>query len=253
MKVKLKNFFMLVIIWIWLGSMAAFGDSGVWDNADLFDSSEESKLSELCKEASKDMGIDVLIYTAADMEGSSGIQRLVADKYKELNADNRGIMLLIEMSQRWVIIREGAAKEAAYRYADSDLEIIQNDTIASIKSTGSYYQAAKVFVDDAKDYLASGFYSKSGKFVKASTLVIVFIVCVVIGGIVVLFMYLGQKSSKVTDGRVYMRGSGSPDILEQDDIYTHTTRQVIHHERSHSSGGGGGGGGGGHSSSGGHF
>ena len=40
MKVKLKNFFMLVIIWIWLGSMAAFGDSGVWDNADLFDEKE---------------------------------------------------------------------------------------------------------------------------------------------------------------------------------------------------------------------
>ena len=250
MKVKLKNFFMLVIIWIWLGSMAAFGDSGVWDNADLFDETEEKTLTELCKKTADSIGMDVLIYTADGMTGT--IRQMAADTYKSLNSDNKGIMLLIEMSERWVIIREGGPKESAYRYSDDDLEEIQNNVISAIKPDNNFYRGAERFFEEAKDNIASGFYSRSGSFVKTSTLVIIFIVCVVIGGIAVLIMYLSQRSSKVTDGRVYMRGNGEPDLLEHDDIYTHTTRQVIHHERSHSSGGGGGGGGG-HSSSGGHF
>lgn len=238
---RVKRIFMVLALWIWLGCMTVFAEEiGVQDYAELFTSSEISTLEADCKALGEKEKLNIFIFTEYDAEGSGdGYLESIYEYYSTEN----GVMFYISMNPRKMYVYEYSYDNSSFRLDDDTLHDIELAAASASQSGTNFMAAASTFLSKLEDELPGGFLNRNNHFVKNSTIRNSFIICVIIGGVIVLIMYFGQRSSKVTDGRVYMKPGSDVNILEQEDIYTHTTKEVITHESSSSSGGGGGGGG----------
>jgi len=229
--------------------------SVVEDKAHLLTKSEESRISDLADDLSNQKQINVVVVTTDD-KGSlyshddSGSESFAADKYVELTnfksfKDNSGVLILIDMENRYVYIYTYATAHAAI--TNSECVEMTDSAVPALKSE-QYSKALESLIAQISD---NDFFS--GALVLVYVLYIAGPLAIVA---IVLFIVSRRKRSKIsTNYTTYMDLVNTKDTGDQD-LFDHKTVTVTTTSSSSGGGfgGGGGGGGGGHSGGGGsHF
>jgi len=224
------------------------------DGADLLSQSEEDHISDLARNLSDKKQINVIVVTTEE-KGSSyeqnddGSESFASDKYVELSAfksfkDNSGVLILIDMENRYVYVYTYATAHAAV----TNEECVQmTDSVVPSLKDKQYSDALESLIGQIS---ANDFFS--GALVWLYILYIAGPVAIVA---LVLWIVLHNKRSKVsTTYATYLDMTNTRDTGDQD-IFDHKTVTVTTTSSSSGGGhGGGGGGGGGHSGGGGsHF
>lgn len=224
------------------------------DAADLLSQTEEKKIGNLARELSEKKQINVIVVTTDDKgesysQNDDGSESFAADKYAELSGftsfkDNSGVLLLIDMENRYVYIYTYATAHAAVTNEEC---VAMTDSVVYKLQQQKYADALESLIGQISD---NDFFS--GALVMLYVLYIAGPLAIVA---VVLFIAAHRKRSKITTNyTTYMDLVNTKNLGDQD-IFDHKTVTVT--TTSSSSGGGhsgGGGGGGGHSGGGGsHF
>ncbi len=252
-------------------------DPKVFDEAGLFDESEEAILQQEIAEAAGRLSLDVVVVTTDDARGKSAAR--YADDYYDDHGfgyekeNGSGILLLIDMDNRRVEI--STAGLAMEMYTDLDVDNMLDDVIMPHMQSGDYFDAGRAFVNCLVKYgtndevALNGYYDAASEtFVKYTSeemkanarsaalkksfsvgnIVTRLFIGMVIGTIGVGIMVINIRNQKAPGGRVYMK-PGSERVRDRRDFKVNTTVTTRHIERRSSSGGGGGGSGSGHTSS----
>lgn len=228
----------------------------VEDKAHLLTQSEENRISDLAEDLSSRKQINVVVVTTEDKgnlyaQDDSGSERFAADKYVELTKfqsykDNSGVLILIDMENRYVYIYTYATAHAAI--TNSECVEMTDSVVPALKSE-QYSKALESLIGQISD---NDFFS--GALVMVYALYIAGPLAIVA---LVLFIVSRRKRSKIsTNYTTYMDLVNTKDTGDQD-LFDHKTVTVTTTSSSSGGGGfggGGGGGGGGHSGGGGsHF
>jgi len=229
--------------------------SVVEDKAHLLTKSEESRISDLAEDLSNRKQINVVVVTTDDKgslyaQDDSGSESFAADKYVELTnfksfKDNSGVLILIDMENRYVYIYTYATAHAAITNSEC---VEMTDSVVPALKNEQYSQALESLIAQISD---NDFFS--GALVMVYVLYIAGPLAIVA---LVLFIVSRRKRSKITTSyTTYMDLINTKDTGDQD-VFDHKTVTVTTTSSSSGGGGGfgGGGGGGGHSGGGGsHF
>jgi len=226
----------------------------VEDGADLLSQSEEERISDLARSLSGQKQINVIVVTTDDKgsgydQNDDGSESFASDKYVELSnfksfKDNSGVLILIDMENRYVYIYTYATAHAAV----TNEECIQmTDSVVSTLQSEQYSDALESLIGQISE---NDFFS--GALV---WLYVLYIAGPIVIVTLVIWIARHNKRSKVsTTYATYLDMTNTRDTGDQD-VFDHKTVTVT--TTSSSSGGGGfsgGGGGGGHSGGGGsHF
>lgn len=124
----------------------------VWDEADLFSSSAEQKLSKKAEELELSTNWDVMVITAEDAQGMTS-EELVEAWVNDNTLKESGVACLIDMDNRELYIT--AFGEAIYYLTDERREEIL-DTAYYDVADGRYDQAAESMLDGVSDALQRG-------------------------------------------------------------------------------------------------
>lgn len=253
-------------------------DHFVYDQADVYTSSEEKKLQKMCEEVGDKLGLDIIIVTAYELGfddeyPSDGTVDWYESQYAEafyLNGGfDDGILYLLDLEYDGIYVTRSGFAEV---YMDNgDHEVIL-DAIWDDFLDYDYYDAAVSFVDEVEDIVAprikdeefnelkeaweEGDYEDYGDFyydyrttIKEAHKDTMFTpfksfgTCLlgglVVGAIAAIIVLLSAGSKMTAGSRTYMK-NGSFKLLQRFDRYTHTT---THSYKVESNSGGGGGGG----------
>ena len=225
----------------------------VEDGADLLSQTEEKQIGAMARELSEKKQINVIVVTTADKgsnysQNDDGSESFAADKYAELSdfksfKDNSGVLLLIDMENRYVYV---------YTYATAHAAVTNDECVAMTDSVVYKLQQEK-YADALESLLEQ--ISENDFFSGALVMLYVLYIAgpIAIAAAVLLIAAHKKRSKITTNYTTYMDLVNSKDMGDQD-IFDHKTVTVT--TTSSSSGGfsGGGGGGGGHSGGGGsHF
>lgn len=226
------------------------------DGAGLFSKTEEKKIAGLAKNLKDKKQINVIIVTTDDkgagyVNDDEGSASFAADKYSELAhsqsfKDNSGVLILIDMQNRYVYVYTYATAHAAV----SNEECLQmTANVSPLLTDAKYSPAVESLIEQISD---NDFFS--GALVMVYVLYIAGPLAIVA---VAVLIAKNKKRNKITTAyNTYLDLSKTKDTGDQD-IFDHKTVTVTTTSSSSGfSGGGGGfsGGGGGHSGGGGsHF
>lgn len=226
----MKKYVAIALVWCWMGLMSVFawGAQGIiQDDSGLLTEEQKASLTSLMTDTAHDLGINVIFVSTPDLGDADNVEEFGTKTAIRAGWDN-GIMMTLYTGGRKVDI---------YAFNTHMYNSGERDSIRSAAtkylSEDDYENAIRAFVQEAIRYQDLEDEDK----VSAGQLIGGFIVCLLIGGIVVSVMFAGQKSSKVLNGAVY-RHNNEINVLEREDLFTHTTVEVIHHERSSSDSGG---------------
>jgi len=222
-------------------NVSALGEAPkVTDDANIFSSTEERKLTEKIEKIIEEYNCDVGIYTV-DFSGSDISDYEARDHaesfYNSNGYDDNGIILMIFFADNgngWYMATAGECIDA---FTDGDLDYIEERFLPYLKD-GEYADAANSFVSDCKDELHS-FYNFDSMW---------FFIALVIGVIVAFISVNTMKSqlksvkSKPHAADYMKQGSMSLRVSNDTFLYKNVTRTAI--PKSSSSGGSHRGGGG---------
>jgi len=229
--------------------------SALEDRADLLSESEVEDIAGLAENLSNKKQINVIVVTTSEKGGQyaygdEGSEAFASDKYVELAngqsfKDNSGVLLLVDMENRYVYIYTYATAHAAV----TNEECIQiTDSVVYLLQQEQYASALESMIGQISD---NDFFS--------GALILVYILYIIgplaIAAIVLLIAGHKKRSKITTDYSTYLDLINTRDTGDQD-VFDHKTVTVTTTSSGSGShgGGGGGGGGGGHSGGGGsHF
>jgi uncharacterized membrane protein YgcG len=226
------------------------------DGAGLLSKTEEKKIAGLAENLKDKKQINVIIVTTDDkgagyVNDDEGSASFAADKYSELAhsqsfKDNSGVLILIDMQNRYVYVYTYATAHAAVSN-DECLQMTAN--VSPLLTDAKYSPALESLIEQISD---NDFFS--GALVMVYVLYIAGPLAIVA---VAVLIAKNKKRNKITTAySTYLDLSKTKDTGDQD-IFDHKTVTVTTTSSSSGfSGGGGGGfsGGGGHSGGGGsHF
>ena len=211
-------------------SVSASYDVGVWDEADLLTSREETQLSEKLSKISNEYGAEIVIMTL-ESSGGRDIDELVNSVYDTMGfgygAEHNGILLLICMDIReYRILSNGFAGAAI---TGSDINYI-GDVMVPDLSAGNYAVAFDLFADECAYYLGSYIYGQPFDF--GSTMAVSVVIGLILGLIVALILKGQLKSVRRQNAaHVYVK-PGSMEITLHRDLFlyrhVHRTRTTTH-------------------------
>ena len=226
------------------------------DGAGLLSKTEEKKIAGLAENLKDKKQINVIIVTTDDkgagyVNDDEGSASFAADKYSELAhsqsfKDNSGVLILIDMQNRYVYVYTYATAHAAVSN-DECLQMTAN--VSPLLTDAKYSAAVESLIEQISD---NDFFS--GALVMVYVLYIAGPLVIVV---VAVLIAKNKKRNKISTAyNTYLDLSKTKDTGDQD-IFDHKTVAVTTTSSSSGfSGGGGGGfsGGGGHSGGGGsHF
>jgi len=226
------------------------------DGAGLLSKTEEKKIAGLAENLKDKKQINVIIVTTDDkgagyVNDDEGSASFAADKYSELAhsqsfKDNSGVLILIDMQNRYVYVYTYAMAHAAVSN-DECLQMTAN--VSPLLTDAKYSSAVESLIEQISD---NDFFS--GALVMVYVLYVAGPLAIVA---VAVLIAKNKKRNKITTAyNTYLDLSKTKDTGDQD-IFDHKTVTVTTTSSSSGfSGGGGGGfsGGGGHSGGGGsHF
>lgn len=223
------------------------------DSADLLTDDDETRLKNMAGELSGKKQMNVIIITTADKgysyeNSDEGSEQFAADKYWELSGaksfkDNSGVLMMIDMQNRYVYIYTYASAHAAI--SDDECEEMAYSVVGLLKD---------MRYGDALASLMNQIYSTSAV---GGTLVFIYLLYILgpigLTSLIIFLVTRHRRSKLTTDYSTYIDTGNCRDTGDEDK-FTHKTTSVT--TRSSGGGGhsGGGGGGGGHSGGGGaHF
>jgi uncharacterized membrane protein YgcG len=226
------------------------------DKADLLTKSEEKDIKNLAEDLSEKRQINVVIVTT-DRKGDqydigdAGSEQFAADKYRDLPKrtqfrDNSGVLMLIDMENRYVYIYTYGTAHAAV--TNEECVAITDSVVPALQSQ-QYADAMESMIGQISD---NDFFSFA--------LVMVYVLLIggplLIVALVLLAVSHNKRSKITTTFATYLDNANCRDNGDQD-IFNHKTVTVTTVSSSSGGGfggGGGGGGGGGRSGGGGsHF
>jgi uncharacterized membrane protein YgcG len=219
--------------------------SAVEDSAGLFSQTDEQKIAGLAKNLSSDKQINVIIVTtdnkgdayAQDDEGSANFAK---DKYKELShsksfKDNSGVLLLIDMENRYIYVYTYATAHAA---VTNDECTAMTDSVVPLLKNQQYSAAIESLISQISN----------NDFFSGALVALYFLYIagpVVIAGLV-LFVVKRRRRNKITTNYVtYMDRTKTKDAGDQDTFVRKSVTVTTISSGTGISGGRGGFGGGG--------
>lgn len=230
----------------------------------LLDGEEIARLEQRCAEAAASYGCGIYIVTLNDFseyhpDPFEAAQVIYRGMDFGVGENKNGIMLMLSMSERdYALICYGDIANSVFTdrtqiaieddflddFSVNDWEggltdFVENSTYALASFDGEIGESYEGYYEDGvyyePNFLSRLLYvvSEFGIVIGAVSLVVALAAC--------LIMKAGMKTArKATHAGDYIPRGGVALSVRQD-LFTHTTRQVIHHESNKSGGGGGGG------------
>ncbi len=196
----------------------------VYDDANLFTSSEIEDLEKEANALSAEYNMDIVIVTTDDAQGKSS--RDYADDFFDyggfgVGSDHDGILFLIDMDNRETYI---STSGIGIRYlTDARIESVLDTVFDEGLSNGDFYGAALGFLKGARKYLEAGIpqgqYNEPEKVKEPNKLTKTDIIISLIGGTVVGGMFYGS-----TKARYRTPKRGNPYSYKANSIVNLTTR-----------------------------
>ena len=229
----------------------------------LLNSDEAARLEQQCAEAAADYDCGIYIVVLADCteyapDPYEAAQVIYRSMDFGVGENKNGIMLMLSMAERdYALICYGDIANSVFtdrvqeRIADGFLDDLSvndweggfsdfvSDSAYALahfdgtigESYDGYYEDGVYYEETAGNrlwYVLSGY----GWAIVLISPVIALVVC--------LIMKSGMKTAKIATRAGDYIPQGGVELRVRQDVFTHTTRQVIHHERQSSGGGGGG-------------
>lgn len=256
---KLICIFLVCLLCVPLSAHASETAPWVIDEADLLTASQEQNLTEEIQSLRRDWDMDVVILTAATLNGQTP-QDYADDYYDSHGYAGDGVLFLLSMEERdWYISTSGAAI-----YALTDYGIWQlGDTVVPYLSGGDYAGGFEAFLDALPSYFAaydrgapldgdhhgsqkeySGGRAQVVYYEKGQDLGLTLLICLAIGlavgGIALLIMVMQMNSKRPQSSAGNYLKAGSFRLNRHRDLFLYS--QVQRHRKPDppQSGGGGG-------------
>ncbi len=242
-------------------ALAAYsaGAVRVFDDADLFTSSEEVKLQEDVAALAGDIQMDVAIATTANtyfMQTYEYAEYFYMEQGIGYGANRAGFLFLIDMDNREVYIDEYNASESGFELSTAERDKIF-DRVMEYMYEGDYYGASARFVKELPKYVGNGTSGdadywdaiENGEPEPAPTrlswqyrfmqnLPVCAIGSLVVAGVVVAILYFNQKSGSKATAVDYQKGQIQ--VVRRIDRFQNTTVTKTKIETQTRTGGGGG-------------
>lgn len=218
------------------------------DNAELLTQSEEREMKTLARDLSNDKDINVVIVTTDDKgvnyaQDDEGSESFAQDKYRQLSErtdfkDNSGVLLLIDMENRYVYIYTYGTAHAAVTNEEC---VVMTDSVVSDLGAERYAAAFQSLIGQIQN---GDFFSLALVMVY----VLLFLGPLVIVAIVLRIATHNKRSKITTDYSTYLdmtntRDTGDKDVFDHKTVTVTTTSSGGGYGGGRSGGGGGGGGG----------
>ncbi|WP_099467071.1 TPM domain-containing protein [Konateibacter massiliensis] len=209
----------------------------VYDDADILSEEEEQSLNELCQNVTEEMQADFVIVTVDSLDGKTSTE--YADDFFDYNGFGyeeemgTGTILLVAMGDREIAF--STSGECIDLFSQNATDNIM-DQVASHLGDEEYYDAMTTYVDLAKRYIDVGRRTAAENAVENGVEIageetaqdntltdwaIKIVAALVVGFVVVIIMYSGNKSKMTVNGYTYASGHKSQ-ILRQHDVFQRT-------------------------------
>ena len=224
-------------------------DERVFDEADLLTDDEEAELSAQIADLSQSCHTDLVVYTDDQDLSDSETKDFTTDFVRSHNfgwdkACGDTVLLYLNMNTRYVYINTMGRAIGIFN-RQSLYDRIVKLTGKEAASKGLYY---KGLLDGLKNI---NWNMRMGKFMMAP---VPFVLLLVVGGTVTLFIFLAYQTRKLADKEVTFMNYLKDSKIVSDNTRHIRTYYITHDDNSSGGGsGGGGGGGGGNGGGGGHF
>ena len=244
MKIRARALLLvLVLALVFCVNAAAAEQAGaqlnyVTDAAGLLNESETARLERMAEAVSKKYGVGVYVVTVEDFRdyNAGGVYKATYTIYHKYTlgegANRDGILLLLSMDDRdWAMFCYGARCEYAFNsYGQEQLEKVFLDRFGE----SDWYGGFENYIKECSVYLKK---AADGKPVRASAL----LACLIVAGLAllaagVIVAVIWEKMNSVAvkmTANAYI--SGSLQLTEQTDRFTHKTTSTRRIERSSSS------------------
>ena len=244
MKIRARALLLvLVLALVFCVNAAAAEQAGaqlnyVTDAAGLLNESETARLERMAEAVSKKYGVGVYVVTVEDFRdyNAGGVYKATYTIYHKYTlgegANRDGILLLLSMDDRdWAMFCYGARCEYAFNsYGQEQLEKVFLDRFGE----SDWYGGFENYIKECSVYLKK---AADGKPVRAIAL----LACLIVAGLallaaVVIVAVIWEKMNSVAvkvTANAYI--SGSLQLTEQTDRFTHKTTSTRRIERSSSS------------------
>ena len=232
----------------------------ILDNADLLWNDEVAALEAKARVITETYGMDVVILTVDDYEGSS--IEAYADDFYDVNGfgvgdDYSGVLLVIAMDSReWAISTCG---DAIYAITDYGIESLFEE-MAWYLSDDDFYEAFDAYLSALPQYFEAyengvpldgyvGGYNGPGSveigtredvvyYEKSPPYILAPVIGLVIAGIVILIMRSSMNTKRPQRSAVSYLTDGTYDLRRQQDIYLYSQVTKVRRQSQSSSGGG---------------
>lgn len=264
MKKKMMTLLMTLCLLVILAVPAYAADNAyVFETTGaLLDGEEIDRLEQQCVEAAANYGCGIYIVTLYDFseyhpDPFEAAQVIYRGMDFGVGENKNGIMLMLSLSERdYALICYGDIANSVFT---DRMQIAIEDDFLDDFSADDWEGGLTDFVENSVEALAGfdgeigesyeGYYedgvyyeptfgsrllyvvSEFGIVIAAISLVIALAVC--------LLMKAGMKTARKAERAEGYIPKGGLDLSVRQDLFTHTTRQVIHHESNQNSGGGG--------------
>ena len=214
---KRKILFVFALLLCMIRTVSAAPDRVV-DSSGLLSEQERASLTAYADSVSNQYGIDIVVVTVDTLDGKGAME--YADDYYDYNGyGDDGVLLLVCMDARlWWISTSGACIQVIDNGVIDDM----SDRFTPRLSSGSYYDAFRVFIDDC------------GSAMEAETgfNIIPVLVCIGIGVLVGLIVVLVMKAQmknvrrQSSAGSYIRNGSMQVNVSRDMFLYQNVTRRL---------------------------
>lgn len=242
----------MVMMFVLTGTQSAYAGTDnktyVIDDAGILTSEEEQKLTDMCRKASKNCQLDIVIITMnknLDYSPMDNYLRSILEEqygYEETGTDCEAVVYGIDMTSRADrIVTSGRARSSISQSSLDSIRESAEDKLAE----GDYYAGCKKYIKGIERKLNVNMLSRLTYYMPVKILI-----SLVAAVIAVLAMMSSARSKMTVNSTEYTKNHGYK-MNDRRDVFINTTITKRHIEKSSSSGGSSGGGNSG--SSGGHF
>ena len=243
-----------------LNTPAVDASEKIYDFADLFSDSEETKLYDKVLDYIRNSKLDMAIVTTNENNKSSSM--VYADDFYDYNDfgyenSNSGLLLLIDMYNREIYMT--TAGDAISKYPDKVINSIL-DYVYTFMSNENYYEGCSSFLNLASSYasLDSSEYSSytinsNGQLVRDYRSLVSVLIFAIVGTAIIIFIMIRMNKMvfKAASSREYLNNNTkSAKVIKETFLGSHVSKVKIESDSStggtHTSGGGVSHGGGGH-------
>jgi uncharacterized protein len=200
-------------------------DQKVFDDANLFSSTEINDLQEEVVEMAEQYKLDIIIVTTNHKAGKASVA--YADDFYDYNnfgydhSQGTGILLLIDMEDRTVVI--STSGDAIQMFSDRTLEKMK-EAITPYLSKAEYYNASSLFLKKIENVGSSG--SVEGEKTPLQNFYqnwwIYLIISLAGSSIITFLIYISHRSSTSIGSRTYL-ADNQYQLRKRTDQFTHTT------------------------------